>query len=1652
MGSNRKIPSVFHLVVFSTWIFQASGSPLEIMSAPSLLRAGTPEKIFVEIQDCEAQGEIAVQINVMDHPDKIKNIASTSVTLRKEENYQGFGSLTINPLEFSKDPNTKQYVYLQAKFPSQVLEKVVLVSFQSGYIFIQTDKNIYNPNSMVSYRVFGLTSGMESVNNKEDGDVVGLIEIKTPDGITVSSDPISFRSGILQGTYTLPNIVNHGLWKVEAKFRNNPQQIFATEFEVKDYVLPKFEIKMTPESSFFYVDSESLTVNIRAKYFSGDEVDGTAFVMFGVVFAGSKTILPSSLQRIPIVRGDGQVQLKREHITQTFPNIAELVGYSIYVCVTVLSANGHDLEKAESGGVKIITSPYSIHFTRTPKHFLPGMPFDITFEVLTPDDTPAENVPIVVNPGGISGTTSSNGITQFTINTRQSSVDMRVTVTTQDPKLPNSLQATASMTIHPFQTKSNNYIQIGVDQTVYALGDSMRASIFLSRPDHHKELTYLLLSKGHLVEYGRYKMSGEVLLYFIFPITKDMLPSFRIVAYVHTNSDEVISDSIWVDVKDSCVGTLKLETARSLPIYEPRRFFGLKITGDAEASVGLVAVDKRTLALNNKNRLTQKKIWDTVENFDIGCTRGRGKDSMNVFHDAGLLFVTRTSQTPDRTDVTCPASSRRKRGTTVINFKTKLMSQYADKEPRECCLDGMRTMPFSNTCERRSEYVENGPACVEAFINCCQEMEQRMRRREGLALQARSKRSEDDYYMDRNEILTRTTFPERWLWQTVNLGPCPPQDRHCKSTKMINFPLPDTITTWQISGISLSSHGICVADPIELSVRKNFFIDLSLPYSAVVGEQLEIKAILHNNDIDTITVRVDLMAKQDVCSAAYNQRVYSQEVRVEPESSRSVSFIIMPLTMADIPIEVKAAVKDSYSSDGIKKMLRVVPASKLVTNIMTVTLNPAAEGVDGKQEKIIKSNIPLTDIAPNTPAWSTVYVAARHSSQKFEGISGDSMGPLIVQPSGSGEENMAAMTLPVIATVFLDKTDQWSSIGFKKRKEALEYILKGYQNEMAFRKADGSFSASSTSQSSTWLTANVAKVFAMAHELVSVDRTVICDAIKFIILNRQEVYGAFNEEGNLIHASLNGGVASIDADASLTAFCLVALQETEKMCSGTVSMMSAGIERAVNNLEHRLPTLVNAYTVTVASYALANQNKLNKAVLFQFAAPDRSHWPIRAGDVYTLEATAYALLALVKAKAFQDAKPVVKWLTEQQRVNGGYGSPQATMMVHQAIAEHWTSLTGSGTDLAVQVLLPDKRLVETDFITEENRHVTRIRQFEGVNRDARIAATGRGEAIVKLASMYYSLPLKKEGDCDKLDMTVQILPVAVSDQSETYKLKVEVVFKDPERDSFPSVLDVTLPTGFIFNTEDLTMLAQSPGLILENSDLVSGLSDRGSLIIHLAKVSRIQPLEISLKIHQVMKVRFSQPAVVSVYEYNDRKPCVRFYHPKRSSTLLKLRINDNYVCAEENCGVQKKENVPDDSRIQKACETSQIYKVTFVYKVRVEEFTESFSTDNYKMRIVTTIKEGNTDVSPTGKLRIFISAAHCRNALDLKLGKTYLIMGSFKDIHGDQSSGYQYVLGEKTWIEYWPTTEECITQEHRARCVGLESLVEQQEQFGCLLK
>lgn len=76
------------------------------------------------------------------------------------------------------------------------------------------------------------------------------------------------------------------------------------------------------------------------------------------------------------------------------------------------------------------------------------------------------------------------------------------------------------------------------------------------------------------------------------------------------------------------------------------------------------------------------------------------------------------------------------------------------------------------------------------------------------------------------------------------------------------------------------------------------------------------------------------------------------------------------------------------------------------------------------------------------------------------------------------------------------------------------------------------------------------------------------------------------------------------------------------------------------------------------------QWKLNYiALLIDFlplCPPGANHWTDRHNTLFSLEATGYALLTLVKLGHMNEAAAPFKWLNGQRRRGGGFGSTQVT--------------------------------------------------------------------------------------------------------------------------------------------------------------------------------------------------------------------------------------------------------------------------------------------------------------------------------------------------------------------------------------------------------
>uniref|UniRef100_A0A8C7DXB0 Complement C3 n=1 Tax=Naja naja TaxID=35670 RepID=A0A8C7DXB0_NAJNA len=669
----------------------SSHGALYTLITPAVLRTDTEEQILVEAHGDNTPKQL--DIFVHDFPRKQKTLFQTRVDMNPAGGMLVTPTIEIPANEVSTDSRQNQYVVVQVTGPQVRLEKVVLLSYQSSFLFIQTDKGIYTPGSPVLYRVFSMDHNTSKMNKTV------IVEFQ-----------VRIVSAILLGT-----------WKIVAKYKHSPEN-YTAYFDVRKYVLPSFEVRLQPSEKFFYIDgNENFHVSITARYLYGEEVEGVAFVLFGVKIDDAKKSIPDSLTRIPIIDGDGKATLKRDTFRSRFPNLNELVGHTLYASVTVMTESG------EQGGIHIVTSPYQIHFTKTPKYFKPGLPYELTVYVTNPDGSPAAKVPVVSEAFHSEGTTLSDGTAKLFLNTPSNAQSLPITVRTNHEVFPRERQATKSMTATAYQTQggSGNYLYVAITSTEIKPGDNLRVSFNVmgntNSLNQIKYFTYLILNKGKIFKVGRQpRRDGQNLVTMNLHITPDLIPSFRFVAYYQVGNNEIVADSVWVDVKDTCMGTLVVKGENRIQM--PGAAVKIKLEGDPGARVGLVAVDKAVYVLNDKYKISQAKIWDTIEKSDFGCTAGSGQNNLGVFEDSGLALTTSTNlNTKQRSAAKCPQPANRRRRSSVLllDSKASKAAEFQDQDLRKCCEDVMHENPMGYTCEKRAKYIQEGDACKAAFLECC---------------------------------------------------------------------------------------------------------------------------------------------------------------------------------------------------------------------------------------------------------------------------------------------------------------------------------------------------------------------------------------------------------------------------------------------------------------------------------------------------------------------------------------------------------------------------------------------------------------------------------------------------------------------------------------------------------------------------------------------------------------------------------------------------------------------------------------------------------------------------------------------------------------------------------------------------------------------
>uniref|UniRef100_A0AAV2J3R1 Alpha-2-macroglobulin bait region domain-containing protein n=1 Tax=Knipowitschia caucasica TaxID=637954 RepID=A0AAV2J3R1_KNICA len=293
-------------------------------------------------------------------------------------------------------------------------------------------------------------------------------------------------------------------------------------------------------------------------------------------------------------------------------------------CYT-FQGKGGDLVEIERSNIKIVNSPFVLKVKNMQQYLKPSLPFHVTILVNYHEGTPAQNVPLTVEMKSMP-TLKVTGNTHVSIN------------------MPPEIKAQTFIPYTPASKVTPNYLYTRVVGNVQLGAMTLDLSVTSERTSSVREITYLVLSKGKLLDAKRVSVDQQQVTSVRIDVTSEMIPTFRFVAF-YILDGEVVSDSIKLEVPNTCFQPPSVSTAQRTD-FSPGKIVKLKVQGEPSAHVSLVAVDQAVYKLS-KRRFNQRHILDEVDSRDMGCTHGSGANAMGVFSDAGLLFATNDGPSTD---------------------------------------------------------------------------------------------------------------------------------------------------------------------------------------------------------------------------------------------------------------------------------------------------------------------------------------------------------------------------------------------------------------------------------------------------------------------------------------------------------------------------------------------------------------------------------------------------------------------------------------------------------------------------------------------------------------------------------------------------------------------------------------------------------------------------------------------------------------------------------------------------------------------------------------------------------------------------------------------------------------------------------------------
>ncbi|KFQ69903.1 Ovostatin, partial [Phaethon lepturus] len=1430
----RKMWLKFLLAILLLNVTAAKEPELQyVLMVPAVLQTNSPGQVCLQFLNLNET--ISVRI-ILEYG--AVNTTIFEKTMTASNGLQCF-NFTVPPI--SSAPLA--FMSFSAKGTTVSLEerRSVMIWNTESIVFVQTDKPIYKPGQSVMFRVVALDFNFKPVQ-----EMYPLIAIQDPRGNRIFQwQNVTSEMNIIQIEFPLTEEPILGSYKIIIAKKSGDKTNHS--FLVKEYVLPKFDVTITAPESLTVLDSE-FTVKVCGVYTYGQPVEAKVQLSVCRDFD-----LYGKCKKSPVCQSFTKDLETEGCLSQVFSsNIFELnrIGYMRNLDVkAIVTEKGTGLQLTATQSISITRVMSSIQFQNMDRHYRRGIPYFGQIKLVDKDNSPISNEVIqlfVNNKNTDNFTTDDNGIAEFSIDTSKMfdpEISLKATYKSSDqchsegwiePSYPD-----ASLSIQRFYSWTSSFVRIEPLWKDLSCGQKMIITVhYVLNTEGYKSINmmnfyYVGMAKGKIVLTGEIKVNIQADQNGTFTIplvvNEQMAPALRLLVYTLHPAKELVADSVQFPVEMCFKNKVQLQFSEmQMPSASN---VSLVIEAAANSFCAVRAVDQGVLLVQSETELSAEMIYSLhpLQDFQGYIFNGLNLEddpqdpcvsSDNIFHK-GLYY------TPVMSGL----------GPDVYQFLRdmgmKFFTNSKVRQPVVCTSETVRRPPY---------FLNAGFMASTQHVKSSAEV----------AREERGKRL----------ILEtiREFFPETWIWDIVLIN--------STGKANISYTIPDTITEWKASAFCVEDLvGFGISVPATMTAFQPFFVDLTLPYSVIRGEDFLLRANVFNYLDHCIKINVLLSESLD-----YQAKLISAEddVCVCAKQRQTYVWNIFPKEMGNVVFSITAETKDDGACGD--KAPRNNSIDYRDTQMRTLLVEPEGIRRERTQNSLIctKDDVVTQDVVLDLPT-NLVEGSVRASFSVVGDIMGTAMQnvhQLLQMPFGCGEQNMVLFAPNIYVLNYLNKTGQLSE---EVKSKAIGYLVSGYQKQLSYKHPDGSYSIFGTrdKEGNTWLTAFVYKSFAKSSHFIYVDDNVQAQTLMWLA-SKQKPDGCFRSVGTLFNNALKGGA---DAELLLSAYITIAMLEAGH----------SGLYPVLRNAFYCLETaseknISDVYTQALMAYAFCLAGKAEKCDSFlrELKKIDGSqHWdqaeksPSEKSPSFLdhapsaeVEMTSYVLLALLyKPNQNQEdltkASGIVQWIIRQQNPYGGFSSTQDTVIALQALAAYGEATYNSVTQNVVKIT--SKKPFEKVFIVNNaNRLLLQETPLPEVPGKYSQSVNGSGCVLMQTVLRYnIHLPEGAFGFSLTVNTSNASCPL---DRPGKFDIVLISSYTGKRSSSNMVIIDVKMLSGFVPVKSSLDKL-------IDGHTVMQVENKKNHVLLYLENISQNKRKEITFSVEQDFVVTHPKPAPVQIYDY-----------------------------------------------------------------------------------------------------------------------------------------------------------------------------------------